>query len=45
MSSAAGLLPDIERRRLRALVRADAVTAAPLHADDYWLITPNGIGC
>jgi Domain of unknown function (DUF4440) len=42
MSSAARLLPDIERRRLRALVRADAVTAAPLHADDYWLITPNG---
>ena len=42
MSSAAGLLPDIERRRLRALVKADTVTAAPLHADDYWLITPNG---
>ena len=42
MSSAARLLPDIERRRLRALVRADTVIAAPLHADDYWLITPNG---
>jgi hypothetical protein len=42
MSSAAALLPDIERRRLRALVRADTVTAAPLHAEDYWLITPNG---
>ena len=42
MRSAARLLPDIERKRLRALVRADAVTAAPLHADDYWLITPNG---
>ena len=36
MSSAARLLPDIERRRLRALVRADTVTAAPLPADDYW---------
>jgi hypothetical protein len=35
MSSVAGLLPDIERRRLRALVKADTVTAAPLHADDY----------
>jgi hypothetical protein len=42
MSSAAELLPDIERRRLRALASADTVTAAPLHAEDYWLITPNG---
>jgi Domain of unknown function (DUF4440) len=42
MSSAATLLPGIERRRLRALASADTVTAAPLHADDYWLITPNG---
>lgn len=42
MGSAAALLPDIERKRLRALARADMVTAANLHADDYWLITPNG---
>ena len=42
MSSAATLLPDIERRRLRALASADTVTADPLHAEDYWLITPNG---
>jgi len=42
MSSAAGLLPEIERQRLRALVRADTDTAGPLHAEDYWLITPNG---
>jgi hypothetical protein len=42
MSSAATLLPDIERQRLRALASADTVAAAPLHAEDYWLITPNG---
>ena len=42
MSSAATLLPDIERRRLRALAEGDTATAAPLHADDYQLITPNG---
>jgi len=42
VSSAATLLPDIERRRLRALVSADIAAAAPLHAEDYWLITPNG---
>jgi Domain of unknown function (DUF4440) len=36
------LPPGIERRRLRALASADTVTAAPLHAEDYWLITPNG---
>jgi hypothetical protein len=42
VSSAATLLPGIERRRLRALASADTVTAAPLHAEDYWLITPNG---
>jgi hypothetical protein len=42
MSPAATLLPDIERRRLRALASADTVIAAPLHADDYQLITPNG---
>ena len=40
MNPAATLLPDIERRRLRALAGADTVTAAPLHADDYQLITP-----
>jgi hypothetical protein len=42
MSSAPSLLPDIERLRLRALVEGDTDTAAPLHADDYQLITPNG---
>jgi hypothetical protein len=42
MSSAARLLPDIERLRLRALAEGDTDTAAPLHADDYQLITPNG---
>lgn len=35
-------MPDIERRRLRALAGADTVAAAPLHAEDYQLITPNG---
>jgi hypothetical protein len=42
MSSAGRLLPDIERLRLRALAEANTDTAAPLHADDYQLITPNG---
>jgi hypothetical protein len=42
MSSAAQLLPDIERLRLRALAEGNTDTAAPLHADDYQLITPNG---
>ncbi len=42
MSSAATLLPDIERLRLRALAEGDTDTAAPLHADDYQLITPSG---
>jgi len=35
-------LPDIERGRLRALLAADIKAAAPLHADDYRLVTPNG---
>jgi len=42
MSSAATLLPGIERLRLQALAGADTVAAAPLHADDYWLITLDG---
>jgi hypothetical protein len=42
MSSAGRLLPDIERLRLRALAEGNTDTAAPLHADDYQLITPNG---
>jgi hypothetical protein len=42
VSPAPELLSDAERRRLRALVSADTVTAAPLHAEDYQLITPNG---
>lgn len=35
-------LPEIEHRRLRALVGADLEAAESLHADDYQLITPNG---
>jgi hypothetical protein len=42
VSAAAADLPDIERARLRALAAADTDAAAPLHADDYQLITPNG---
>jgi Domain of unknown function (DUF4440) len=42
MSSAARVLPDLERTRLRALVEADIETAEPLHAEDYQLVTPNG---
>ena len=42
MTSAATLLPAIERRRVRALARGDTATADPLHADGYWLVTPNG---
>jgi len=42
MASAASLLPDIERLRLRALAEGDTDTAARLHADEYQLITPNG---
>jgi hypothetical protein len=42
VSPAAESLPDTERRRLRALVTADMAAAAPLHAEDYQLITPNG---
>ncbi len=38
------LLPELERRRLRALVSADMATAGPLHAEEYWLITPAGSG-
>ncbi len=42
LGSAATLLPDLERRRLRALAAGDTDTAAPLHADEYQLITPSG---
>jgi Domain of unknown function (DUF4440) len=42
MSCVATSLPDIERLRLQALVRADLDAAGPLHADNYQLITPNG---
>jgi hypothetical protein len=42
MSSAATVLPDLERRRLRALLTADIETAEPLHAENYQLVTPNG---
>ena len=33
---------NTERERLRALVAADLAVAAPLHADDFQLITPGG---
>ena len=42
MTPEASTLPDLERLRLRALAAGDTDTAAPLHADDYQLITPNG---
>ncbi len=42
MSSAAMVLPDLERARLRALVGADIAAAETLHAEDYQLVTPNG---
>jgi len=42
MSSATTVLPDLELARLRALVAADIGTAAPMHAEEYQLITPNG---
>ncbi len=34
---------EVERRRLRALVDADLVTAGELHADNFQLITPRGV--
>ncbi|PSS59897.1 DUF4440 domain-containing protein [Ensifer sp. NM-2] len=34
---------ESERSRLRALVAADITAAAPLHADDFQLITPIGV--
>ncbi len=42
MSSVFALVRDVERQRLRALASGDVATAAPFHAEDYWLITPNG---
>lgn len=35
-------MADLERRRLRALVDADLVTARELHAEDYELVSPGG---
>jgi len=40
MSSAE--LPDLERTRLQLLCAANIRAAAPMHADDYQLVTPNG---
>ncbi|RCS22835.1 nuclear transport factor 2 family protein [Phyllobacterium salinisoli] len=37
------VIRELERRRLRALVAADMAAAAPLHADDFQLITPIGM--
>ena len=42
MTSVATLLTDLERQRLQALASGDTATAGRLHADDYWLVTPNG---
>jgi hypothetical protein len=36
-------LRDTEHRRLKALVGADIETARALHAEDFQLITPNGL--
>jgi hypothetical protein len=36
-------LRDTEHRRLKALVSADIETARALHAEDFQLITPNGL--
>ncbi len=35
-------LVEVERRRLRALVDADLVTAEEMHGEDFQLITPRG---
>jgi hypothetical protein len=35
-------LVEVERRRPRALVEADLVTAEEIHGDDFQLITPRG---
>jgi hypothetical protein len=42
MTSEEQALVAVERRRLRALVDADLVVAAALHADEFQLITPRG---
>ncbi len=42
METTAAVVADLERQRLQALAKADLGTAGPLHADGYWLITPNG---
>jgi hypothetical protein len=36
-------LRETERRRLKALVAADIEAARPMHAEDFQLITPNGL--
>jgi uncharacterized protein DUF4440 len=38
----AGRIRETERARLRALVSVDMAIAAPLHAEDFQLITPIG---
>jgi hypothetical protein len=43
MNDATAVLVRIERERLRLLVAADIDAAAPLHADDFQLITPSGV--
>ncbi|MEV6285122.1 nuclear transport factor 2 family protein [Kribbella sp. NPDC051770] len=37
-------LREIERARLRALVAGDRETADPLHAEDFRIVTPSGLG-
>ena len=36
------MLPELERRRLRALVEADPIVLPALHADDFVLVNPSG---
>jgi ketosteroid isomerase-like protein len=43
LAAQADLVRAAERERLRALVDADAEATARLHADDFQLITPDGV--
>jgi hypothetical protein len=42
MSSIAAVLTGLEKKRLRALVSADATTLEALHAPDFVLVHPGG---
>jgi hypothetical protein len=43
MSPVADSVRETERRRLAALVSGDLATARQLHADDFQLVTPQGL--